>query len=84
MPPNPNVDETVSASDQSELIGVTTMMQAWQCDNFRNGKHAMITSSSHISDELSVPGSLKIFNGQGSNMRAKPIENWDHVLLKCP
>jgi len=84
FPPNSNIDDEVSACDQSGLLGVTTMLQAWQCDHFTNGKHAMVNSSSHISNELSVPGSLKIFNGQGSNMRAKPIVNWDEVLLRCP
>lgn len=84
FPPNPDLQEDLSACDQSALIGVTTMMQAWQCDHFKDGNHCMVRSSSHLSDELSVPGSRKIINGQGSNMRAKPIKNWTEILLRCP
>ena len=84
FPPNQDLDEDLTACDQTALLGVTTMFQAWQLDHLGGNKRCMIRSASHLTDELSVPGSRAIYNGQSSRMRAKPITDWDEVLRRCP
>lgn len=83
FPPQYDFSE-MSNCDLSEKLGVTTMFQGFQVSKFLDSEEiGIVESRSHITNDLSMPKSRDVMNGQSSAMRVTPIKDWNKLKLLC-